>query len=398
MQVIRVIQNKLFKEINKSFISILIGPRQVGKTYLLKVIQQECEKRKLSTAYYNLEDPRDLQLFQGSDIEILNNIFNNVDVVFIDEFHYLKNATKIFKIHYDSNNSKKIYASGSSSLEIHKHLKESLAGRFRLTKIFPLYYKEIKQLNFFDENYFLNFGGLPGLIHEDTTEEKIGLLKNIIETYLFKDIKSLIKEENIRAYNNLLYIIAQNQGSTVSMASYAKEVGMSEPTIKYYLELMAQTFVCFPLESYSKNLANELKKTKKYYLYDLGVRNMILNDFSSIHLRQDKGAIIETYIFLSIIKQLKANMDVKFWRTRQGNEVDFIVLKNRVPYPIEVKAGETKYAIPSGLKVFLTKYPDSPYGIVFSADKDRDIEFHDRVVRFINWRNAEDIDFMQNVD
>ena len=108
-------------------------------------------------------------------------------------------------------------------------------------------------------------------------------------------IKALIKEENIRAFNSLLYNIAQNQGQVASVAALASEVGLSEPAVKHHLELMAQTYVCFQIDSYSRNLANELKKVKNY-LYDTGIRNCILNDYSQREDRGDGGAIIESFV------------------------------------------------------------------------------------------------------
>jgi predicted AAA+ superfamily ATPase len=239
---------------------------------------------------------------------------------------------------------------------------------------------------------------MPGLVHEETAEEKIALLKNILQTYLLKDIKSLIKEENIRAYNNLLYNLAQSQGSPVSVSSLAREIGLSEPAVKYHLELMAQTYVCFPLESYSGNLANELKKVKKYYLYDIGIRNSILRDFSNVERRQDKGIILETFVFLSIIKQLKPNMEVRFWRTRQGDEIDFILLKNRIPVPLEVKYQWSMNSVPDGLRKFLQKYKNAPYGIVITKGGKGEIECEDRPVKFLDWHKAEDLDYLQSVE
>lgn len=110
--------------------------------------------------------------------------------------------------------------------------------------------------------------------HEQGAADKMALLKNVLQTYLLKDIKGLIKEENIRAFNSLLYSLAQNQGQVVSIATLARDVGLSEPAIKHHLELMDQTHVCFPIDSYSRNLSNELKKVKKYYLYDTGIRKL----------------------------------------------------------------------------------------------------------------------------
>lgn len=398
MEIKRIVYNKLVREIRKPYISIMVGPRQVGKTFLLKQIEKECNGRGLTTRFYNVEDPRDLQNFTGSDEQVVSMLSDAADVVFLDEFHYLKNATRIFKVLYDSNKKIKIFASGSSSMQIHKHLKESLAGRYRLSIIHPLYYMEMQQIPQYRLNNYFKYGGLPGLIHEKRPEDKIELLHNIRATYLQKDIKSLIKEENIRAYNHLLYSLAQFQGSTVPVASLAKEIGLSEPAVKYHLELMTQTYVCNPLESYSKNLANELKKKKKYYLYDIGMRNSILNDFSAIESRDDKGVIIESFVLLSIIKQLKPNMEVKFWRTRQGDEVDFILLKNRVPVPVEVKYSASADHVPKGIIKFLKKYKEAPCGIVFTKDGNGEVSFDNRKIKFMDWQEAETIDYLQDVE
>ncbi len=256
----------------------------------------------------------------------------------------------------------------------------------------------MRQLPEYSFDEFLRFGGLPGLIHEQSAGDKMKLLKNVLQTYLLKDIKALIKEENIRAFNSLLYSIAQNQGQVVSIAALARDVGLSEPAVKHHLELMAATYVCFPIDSYFRNLANELKKVKKYYLYDTGIRNCILNDYSKLSGRQDKGAIIESFVALSLIKQLKVNMEVKFWRTRQGDEVDFILLKNRIPVPVEVKYRLSEPVVPDGIKKFLQKYHDAPFALVFSNKAMGEIECFERSVKFLQWNEAEKIEYLESVE
>jgi predicted AAA+ superfamily ATPase len=394
-----LIYKELENEIGRSFISILIGPRQVGKTFLMRQLFAKCQGGGMKAEFFNLEDPDDLRSFSGADEQILRKLKGGrADVLFIDEFHYLKNATRIFKVLFDSGAKIKIFASGSSSMEIHKHLKESLAGRFRSTLIHPLYWREMRQLPEVSFEEYLRFGGLPGLAHEPEPEDKMALLKNVLQSYLLKDIKSLIREENIRAFNALLYSIAQYQGQVVSIAALARDVGLSEPAVKHHLELIAQTFVCFPVESYSRNLANELKKARKYYLFDTGIRNSVLSDFSSMETRPDKGAIMESYVLLSAMKQLKPNMEVKFWRTRQGDEVDFILLKNRIPVPVEVKYRAAGLAPPSGIRKFLQKYPDAPCAIVFCGDEKGEVECCGRMVKFMDWLDAEEIEYLQSVD
>lgn len=399
MEINRFIYKQLASEINKPFISILIGPRQVGKTFLMRQLEEECRRNGLKTLFHNLEDPDDLRSFSGDEEQLIRQLKRtDADVLLLDEFHYLKNATRIFKVMYDSGIKIKIIASGSSSLEIHKHLKESLAGRFRLSLVHPLSGYELRQLTDYSFAEFLRFGGLPGLIHEQSAADKMALLKNVLQTYLLKDIKALIKEENIRAFNSLLYSLAQNQGQVVAIAALAREVGLSEPAIKHHLELMAQTYVCFPIESYSRNLANELKKVKKYYLYDTGIRNCILNDYSHLDSRADKGAIIESFVALAVIKQLKVNMEVKFWRTRQGDEVDFILLKNRIPVPVEVKYQLSGPVVPDGIQKFLQKYLDAPFALVFSKETMGEVECYGRPVRFLEWEEVEKIEYLRSVE
>ncbi|MSR88829.1 MAG: ATP-binding protein [Candidatus Margulisbacteria bacterium] len=394
MDVKRMYAKNLENELDKPFISILVGPRQVGKSTLMQHLQVICKKQKKKTLYLNLEDPRDLQFFNHPEEEILEKLETAGDVIFIDEFHYLKNATKLFKILYDSKKKIKIVASGSSAIEIHKHLQESLAGRYRKTQIFPLTLKEyFSKKNPF--NHYLVFGGMPGLLHEDSDTEKMNLLNNIIQAYLLKDIKSLIKEENVRAFNHLLQLLAQNQGSVVSVANLAREIGLSEPTIQTHLEIMSQTFVCYRLNSYARNLANEIKKSKKYYLFDLGIRHSLLADFSEISRRQDIGIISETLVLLAILPQLKPNMDVKFWRTRQGEEVDFILLKNRIPYPVEVKYNFTGTVIPTGLKIFLSRYPEAPGAQIITTTAQNSLWFDGREIKITALKECDQLDYLE---
>jgi len=386
----RPIFEKLLNELDKPFVSILIGPRQVGKSFLLRLIFDHVQKLGLNPKYYDLENPNDLNLFIGDEATLIDRLSQEGQVIFIDEFQYLKNATKIFKVLVDRRPSgPKIFASGSSSIEIHKHLKESLAGRYRVSTIFPLSLNEIMQNSKYNILDYFKFCGMPGLLNEVDSDDKMSLLNNILQTYLLKDIKALVREENIRSFNHLLYLLAQNQGSIVSIANLAREVGLSEPAITKHLEIMHQTFVAFPLASYSNNLGNELKKIKKYYLYDLGIRNSLLKDFSSIENRQDKGAILESYVFLALNKYLKLNMELKFWRTRQGAEVDFVLLKDRIPIPIEVKYGQKDNSIPSGIKQFIQRYPLSESGLIVTMDYTDKASFDGKTINIIKWTELE---------
>ncbi|MDY6967617.1 MAG: ATP-binding protein [Spirochaetota bacterium] len=382
----RNIIDSLYDEFNRREISILLGARQVGRTFLLNKLKEKAVSKKLRVRSYNLEIPADIIKFNKPDVDIFEELTRDVDILFIDEFHYLENASKLFKAIYDSKKRVKIFASGSSSIEIHKHLKESLAGRRLVSRIYPLSYDEFLQRGATKKSFetYLLYGGLPGLIHHNKKEEKIRLLNEILETYIQKDIKSLIKEENIRAFNTLLYLLAENQGSVTALSNLASDVGLTAKTINNHLSILEQTYILFPLYSYAKNIGNELKKSKKYYFYDLGIRNVLLKDFSPINQRNDAGVLNESFIFLQLQNRLKPNMELKFWRNKQGDEIDFVILINRKPFLIEVKTNINRLEIPTAMKTFIKKYPETMGGVVFSNNIKGKLEFLNKSIVFMS--------------
>jgi len=386
----RHIFNKLQQEIIQPEIDILLGPRQVGKTTLLKQLEKYAQKFGYKTGFFDLEQPQVLAEFNLPVQEIIDKVKRGGRVVFIDEFQYIANASKVFKAIFDSGVKTKIICSGSSSLEIHKHLKESLAGRRFLFRIYPLQYSEIlahyKQYSF---DMYLRYGGMPALTHTDSEERKQQILSELLSSYILKDVKSLIKEENIKAFNHLLYLLAENQGSTISVHSLASQVNMSSKAVNRYLDIMEETYVNSRVYSFSNNLGNELKKSCKTYLYDLGVRNTILKDFSRYSQRSDKGVLLETFVFLKLRTILAPNMEIKFWRTKDGDEVDFILLKNRRPIPIEVKSKLLKPQTPKGLKRFLARYKDIKVAYVINETLTDSIQYNSCTIEFITFENFE---------
>ena len=388
----RTVLDQLVRELNSPESSILLGPRQVGKTFLLKELKKIAEKQGLKTTYYNLEIPNDLIQFNKPDPEVFDLILAGGDVVFIDEFHYLKNALKILKAIFDSGKKIKIFVSGSSSIEIHKHLKESLSGRRFVSIIAPLSFEEFRQkpvdLDMAQRlEEYLIYGGMPGLINIDDIDQKIRMLNEILEAYIQKDIKSLVKEENIRAFNNLLYLLAQYQGSLISENNLSKEIGLTAAAVNRYLSILEKTYICHRVYSYSRNLANELKKSQKIYLFDLGIRAALLKDFSTVDLRPDKGALYETFVLLQVLGIMKPNMEIKFWRNRAGLEIDFILLKDRKPFLIEAKTTINGLEIPKAFKVFIDNYPSSLGGLIVSKNIEGEIEYSGKKILFRKYEN-----------
>jgi len=334
--------------------------------------------------------------FNKTDAEIFKMLTRDADVIFIDEFHYMKNASKIFKAIFDSHKRVKIFASGSSSIEMHKHIKESLAGRRLTTEIAPLSFDEFSQkarkggtTGLFDE--YATYGGLPGLINMADAPSKIRILNELLATYIQKDVKGLVKEENIRAFNNLIYLLAESQGSLISENNLAREIGLTAATVNRHLSILDNTYVCHPVHSYSRNLGNELKKSKKIYFYDLGIRNALLKDFGTLNQRSDKGTIHESFVFLQLACALKPNMEIKFWRNKAGQEIDFVLLKDRRPFLIEVKSSLRNREIPPAMKIFLTNYPETTGAVIFSENQTGTEKFLGKTIRFEPLRSASDV-------
>src|SRR3989338_2945953 len=244
MKIKRSIFDALVAQFDDPKISILIGPRQVGKTFLLRELEAEAKRRGLQTRYFDLEIPDDLLSLGATDKEQFDLLTASGDVIFIDELYRLKNISHVFKSVFDSRKRRpKIFASGSSALELHTHLKESMAGRGVFNRIFPLSLGELRQQPGYRDEDALVMGGMPGLINLAHADDIPRELQGIVATYINRDIKGLVREENIRAFNHLMYLLAERQGSVVVTANLASEIGMSKPTIEKYLEILSQTYV-----------------------------------------------------------------------------------------------------------------------------------------------------------
>lgn len=389
MQIERSLFSSLIDELENQKIMILLGARQVGKTYLMQELENHLLNEEKKSKFFNLELPEDSRFFAQDELELYKNLVKDCDYLFIDEFHYLKNATKLFKAIYDDRKNKiKIIASGSSALEIHSHLKESLAGRKKEFLISPLNFTELQaaKKNF---DWHIVFGGYPGLLHEKQSIKQNQYLKDIVKTYVMKDIKALIDEENITSFNAMLYYLASNQGQVISVNSMAKEFRLNNATVERYLEILSQTYILHRLNSFSSNLSNELKKSKKYYFYDTGIRNSLINNFEALKSRKDKGSLYEQYVCNFLLQNSPANSELRFWRTRNDDEIDFVYLKNQKPYIFEVKSRLRRAEIPEAMKVFIRNYRDLQAAYVINENIEVDLEYEGFKVSFIKIENLE---------
>ena len=385
----REILPDLINELDKPEVLILIGARQVGKTHLLNELYKLAESKKKTVKYFNLELPLDSRIFNQDLVYLYEELTSDTDYLFIDEFQYFENASKFFKAIFDDKKiNTKVIASGSSSLEIHKHLKESLAGRKKEKIIYPLSFLEYRQL---DTNFedFLLYGGMPGLSKLNQRKEKIELIGNLLQTFILKDIKSLILEENVPAFNDLIYLLANYQGQIVSVNNLSNELRLDNRSTEKFLYILEQTFVLHSLASFSANLSNEIKKSKKYFLYDLGIRNLLLNNFKNVKKREDKGQIYETYVHNFFKQNKPINSELRFWRTRNGEEVDFIYIKDQDIYAIEVKSKLKDMSIPDGLKKFIRAYNKTIKAFIINENLSGSAEYENISIEFIQLEELE---------
>ena len=392
----RAIVIKIKNKFKNNRIIILVGSRQVGKTVIAKKIFEGCDvDQKL---YFNLEDPRVLVHFENMDMLLKYLDLSRVDIdkpifLVIDEFQYIKNATKLLKIIYDIYPNIKVLATGSSSVEIQKHLKESLAGRKMVYNVYQLSFEEFlsygdkdgKYLNLTTDNAtpavintvntkylykYLYYGSYPKITAEEfSDEEKKEELSEIFKSYLQKDITALIGGDNILAYNNLLKCLASQIGNLVNINELSNTLGISRLEVEKYISILQGTFIIKMVYPYFTNKRKEISKMPKIFFYDQGIVNFILNNFSDIATRPEIGAIVENFVWNEIKNKISITDKIYFWRTQQGSEIDFILKTDEGIIPIEVKwksAGGKP--IPKSFRFFFANNPSAIAGIIVTKD------------------------------
>jgi predicted AAA+ superfamily ATPase len=344
-------------------IVVLIGARQVGKTSIMQ--SMEFQKK---TLFLSGQDIEIAALFDKlSTIESYLKVYLNEQLdgyLLIDEFQYIDGISTILKLLTDKNKQLKILCSGSSSLDILQKIEESLAGRVRVIEIFSLSFEEYLQFSdqnlyqlyqSFDENTassalttlveqkfaeFLIFGGFPRATLVNSYQEKIEILNDIYQTYLLKDVRNYIANEQVVGFNKLIQLLALQIGNLVNINKLSKESGLTYRTCENYLFLLEQMYIIKMIAPFQGNQRKSITKMQKIYFCDTGLRNRLCNNFNSITIRDDNGAIFENIIFLELSKIKKNSTQIQFFRTTDGTEVDFIYNNLR-----SLKAMECKYKI-----------------------------------------------------
>lgn len=354
---------------------VIFGARQIGKTTLLTELSQY-EK---SVRWFNgdlITDHRQLQFSSSIDVELT---LRQADTIIIDEAQRFPNIGLILKqlvdVNVRLNLGKKIFATGSSSLELAKGVKESAVGRLVHRQMWPLSISEIAAAKGWGEisqniERLMIYGTYPAVFTDPDHAEST--LRNYCDGVLYKDLFALAGIRQNEKFMHLVKLLAYNVGSEVNYDNLARDTGLSRTTVADYLQLLEQCFIIKICPSFSRNLSNELKKGKKVYFCDNGVRNAIIGDFSPMVARpsQDGGALWENFFFMERVKLHSIRndfTDMYFWRTTSNNphELDFLEVKNERIRAFECKLSSSAKARPGK---FTTAYPDAPIDTVTPDD------------------------------
>lgn len=385
----KLVQRQIFPKVvahlDEPEITLITGPRQAGKTVLLEMLQEWLVKEKKI-------DPRRIFSFNldiVKDWEFLQDQTNFIDYlrersarhkiyILIDEAQRVPNCARFFKGVFDSKLNIKLVLTGSASLELKTRLRESLAGRKRVFHLTPFSFAEFLQvkdaellgflkkskisplsqkqlLSLFEE--YTVWGGYPRVAFAKTKEEKVSILSEIYTSYVEKDIVGFLQIKNRLGFSKLVKLLSGQVGQLVNITELATSLNLDRATVERYLSALQETFITTPLLPYFRNPRQEIIKQSKIYFNDTGIRDYALENFSPLSERQEAGLLFENVVFKEVLLAAGPLEKVRFWRTKQGAEVDFLIVSGERIVPIEAKLGPKKPRISVGLLNFIEKYP-----------------------------------------
>ena len=323
----RTLENIIRKRLFQGKAIIILGPRQVGKSTLLQMLQSGLDKKVLNL---NCDNNDTRKLLTEPGINDLRRLAGNSEVICIDEAQRVLNIGLTLKLFIDQIPEVQLVVTGSSSLDLSNMVNEPLTGRKFEYQLYPLTIKElVDHFGFIEVNRKLEqhliYGTYPDVVNNPGYEPEI--LNNLVSSYLFKDVFMFQDIRKPEFIEQLLEALALQVTSEVSFNELAQLLNTDPHTVQRYIGLLEKAFIIFRLRSYSRNLSNELKKSRKIYFYDNGVRNAILGNFSPLESRTDKGMLWENFFIAERAKFLHYNQHYSrrfFWRTTQQQEIDYI--------------------------------------------------------------------------
>lgn len=353
---------RIEKRLNDGKVILIIGPRQVGKTTLIKGLLKN--KKHL---FLDGDDPLVRRSLDTINTEQLKQLIGNHKLVYIDEAQRIKNIGITLKIIHDQLKPVKILVTGSSAFELGNETTEPLTGRKWQFKLYPISWNEFENnIGYLKAQQQLQtrlqYGMYPDVINNLGDEEQI--LQQLTDSYLFKDILAYGGIRKPELLDKLVRALAYQIGNEVSYNELSRLVGIDKNTVSNYIDLLVQAYVIFKLPSFSKNLRSEIKTNHKIYFVDIGIRNAIINDFSPIEDRPDKGAIWENFLIMERMKELAykgVNLRSYFWRTRTQQEIDYLEEEGTVIKGYEFKWNpNAKIKVP---KTFIETYNSTVLGL-----------------------------------
>lgn len=360
----RLIENNIKNDFNKGKIIVVLGARQVGKTTLFNsIIDDQGSVLKLNCDDY--DDRLDLENKTSTE---LKNLISNHKVVFIDEAQRVENIGLTLKIIADLKLDAQVLVTGSSSLELSSKINEPVTGRIFEYKLFPLSLSEMaRHTSEREENRLLEQRMIYGLYPEIVTNpsDNKRLLTSLANNYLYRDLLSYqgIKKHDV--LHKLVRALAFQIGSEVSYNELSNLLGIDKETVESYINLLEKCFVVFRLSSFNRNMRNEIKKGKKIYFYDNGIRNALISNFAPLEMRQDAGALWENFMISERIKRNAYCNDYSqlfFWRTKQQQEIDLIEEKDGRLFAYEFKWNSKKKSkLPTS---FENNYSDIEFKVI----------------------------------
>ena len=364
--IIRNLQPRITNSLKPNKVAVIFGARRVGKTVLMNQIVKQYEGRTLTL---NGEDYDALALLENRSISNYRNLLNGIDLLAIDEAQHIPDIGAKLKLMVDEIPGIRIIVSGSSSFDLFNKSGEPLVGRstsFHLTAFSQSEISQIENLLQTHQNIEnrLIYGSYPDVVLMNNNEERKEYLKNIVDAYLLKDILMVDGIKNASKMKELLQMIALQMGSEVSYEELGRKLGMSKNTVGKYLDLLSKTFVIYRLGAFRRNLRKEVTKAGKWYFYDNGIRNALIGAYNSLALRQDVGALWESYLIGERIKKNLNDNSCKefyFWRTYDEQEIDLFEVSGDVISAFEFKWGEKMPNIP---QAFSTAYPQARFQVV----------------------------------
>ena len=362
----------LESKIGKGKVLLLIGPRQVGKTTLLKNILTSISSEK-KVQFWNCDESDVRQFLSEANSAKLKSFVGNSDFIVIDEAQRVKDIGLTIKLLHDSFPNVQLAVTGSSSLDLSNSINEPLTGRKFEYNLFPFSTNElVNHTSMLEEMRLLKnrlvYGFYPDVVNNPGEEKEI--LTNIVNSYLYKDVFEFQDIRKSSVIEKLVQALALQVGSEVSFNELGNLLGIDTVTVQRYVDLLEKAYVIFHIRSFSRNVRNELKKSIKIYFYDNGVRNSVISNFSPIELRSDIGALWENFLISERIKNnAYHNKHAKyyFWRTTQKQEIDFIEEVDQNLFAYEFKYNPKKANSKCPL-TFSNNYPNVPFDVITSEN------------------------------